>query len=201
MSATSTQNDACATENVVRLRVKDPKMKASLTTASRELRLAGLLIDSFGLDEEYLDSGDIQDTQEQSSAPNKPLSCPVTVLCNDIQLAMKKLQYAVHQGEVFKRDPRSMYTYKHLCPMKTFILSLMGNESFKDRLVQHHARVLPILSDPESCVIPQLKIMRDIVEVNDGWFWSFSTENFEQGLFKDVEVSFAVHAFSRMPIT
>lgn len=169
MSAANTQEDACPTESVVRLRVKDPRMKARLITASRELRLAGLLMDAFGLDEEDLCT-DIQDTQENCCAPNKPLSCPVTVLCNDIQLAMKKLQYAVHQGEVFKRDARSRYTYRHLCPMKTFILSFMGNESFKDRLVQHHSRVLTILSDPKSCVIPQLKIIRDVVEVNDGWF-------------------------------
>jgi len=65
--------------------------------------------------------------------------------------------------------------------MKTFLHNLMGNEAFKDRLVQHMQRVLPILSEPESSIIPQLKINRDLVEVQGGWFWSFSAGPFVHG--------------------
>ena len=72
--------------------------------------------------------------------------------------------------------------------MKTFISSLMGNETFKDRLVQYHSRLLPILSDEDSCVIPQLKVMKDFVEVEDGWLWCFSQSKFVKGIFQDSEV-------------
>lgn len=162
-----------------------------LTIAARELQSAGLRVDCFGLDEES--STTVTGQHGVDSTPiNKPLSCPVTVLCNDIQLVMEKLQYAVHQGEIFKREPKSKYTYQHLCTMKTFLYSLMGNDTFKDRLVQHSTRVLPILSDPESCVISQLKIERDLVEVNDGWFWSFSSENFVHGVLQDTEVTVTI---------
>ena len=73
--------------------------------------------------------------------------------------------------------------------MKTFLLNLMGNETFKDRLVQHFQRVLPLLSEPESSLISQLKIDRNLVEVQDGWLWSFSAGSFVQGVIPESEVS------------
>ena len=56
---------------------------------------------------------------------------------------------------------KSQFAYQYLCNMKTFLNNLMGNKAFKDRLVQHIQRVLTILSEPESSVIPQLKVNRD----------------------------------------
>ena len=73
--------------------------------------------------------------------------------------------------------------------MKTFLLNLMGKETFKDRLVQHFQRVLPLLSEPESNLISQLTIDRNLVEVQDGWLWSFSAGSFVQGVIPESEVS------------
>ena len=56
------------------------------------------------------------------------------------------------------------------------------NDCFKDRLVKHFHRVIPLLSEPESSLIAQLQIDRDQVEVQDGWFWSFSAGSFKQGM-------------------
>ena len=64
----------------------------------------------------------------------------------------------------------------------------MGNEFFKERLVQHFQRVLPLLSEPESSLIGQLKIDRDLVEVQDGWLWSFSAGSFLQGAIPESQV-------------
>ena len=83
---------------------------------------------------------------------------------------------------------KSQFTYQYLCNMKTFLNNLMGNEAFKDRLVQHIQRVLPILSEPESSVIPQLKVNRDLIEVQGGWFWSFSAGSFVQGILSESQV-------------
>ena len=49
----------------------------------------------------------------------------------------------------------------------------MGNEAFRDRLIRHMQRILPILRKPESSSISQLKINKDLIEVQGGWFWSF----------------------------
>jgi len=143
-------------------------------------------MDCYGLEDE--DSG-CKLSPSTIEPVNRPLSSPVTVLCFDIKIAMEKLNFGVHRGDVFKKDPRSKYTYTYLCTMKTFLSTLMGNETFKDRLVQYHSRVLPILSDEDSCVIPQLKIAKDLVEVNDGWFWCFSSRKFVKDVIKDTEVS------------
>ena len=95
----------------------------------------------------------------------------------------------MYRGDVYKRVAESQFTFKFLCPMKTFLLNLMGNETFKDRLVQHFQRVLPLLSEPESNLISQLTIDRNLVEVQDGWLWSFSAGSFVQGVIPESEVS------------
>ena len=82
----------------------------------------------------------------------------------------------------------SQFTFKFLCPMKTFLLNLMGNETFKDRLVKHFQHVLPLLSEPESNLISQLTIDRNLVEVQDGWLWSFSAGSFVQGVISESKV-------------
>ena len=73
--------------------------------------------------------------------------------------------------------------------MKTFLLNLMGNETFKDRLVHYFQRVLPLMREPESNLISQLTIDRNLVEVQDGWLWSFSAGSFVQGVIPESEVS------------
>ena len=50
-------------------------------------------------------------------------------------------------------------------------------------------RVLPLLSEPESNLISQLKIDRNLVEVQDGLLWSFSAGSFVQGVIPESEVS------------
>ena len=153
-----------ATENVVRVRVLLGEFKPMMAASIPELRRAGLKIDCFGLNE----NADRTTSLAVPSMLNKPLSCPITVLCNDICAALKKLHFSVYRGDVYKRVAESQFTFKFLCPMKTFLLNLMGNETFKDRLVQHFQRVLPLLSEPESNLISQLTIDRNLVEVQDG---------------------------------
>ena len=155
-----------STENVVRVRVLREEFKPMMTTSIRELRRAGLKIDCFGLHENESSTPGV----EIPCTPHKPLSCPLTVLCNDIHAAMKKLQFSVYRGDVYKKVAESQFTFKFLCSMKSFLLNLMGNECFKDRLVQHFQRVLPLLSEPESSLIGQLNIDRNLVEVQMGWF-------------------------------
>ena len=141
-------------------------------------------MDVFGLD----DSVTAAAMQTTKSSLNKPLSCPIKILGNDIQLAMKKLHYVTYRGDVYKKVAEAQFTFQYLCSMKTFLHKLMGNEAFKDRLVQHLPRQLPTLSEPESSLMHQLKIDKDLIEVNDGWFWSFTSGSFVQGIIPDSQV-------------
>ena len=88
---------------------------------------------------------------------------------------MKKPHYVTYRGDMYKKVAEAQFTFQYLCSMKTFLHKLMGNEAFKDRLVQRLPRLLPILSEPESSLMHQLEIDKDLIEVNDGWFWSFTS--------------------------
>ena len=84
------------------------------------------MLDVFGLDDNFPSA-----SQKMSNAPHKPLSCPITVLCNDVQVVMGKLNYAFHRGDVYKMAAKSQFTYQYLCTMKTFLTflhSLMRND-------------------------------------------------------------------------
>jgi len=170
--------------NVVRLRIVQDTFKQMMTNSVLELRRSGLKIDAFGLD----DSVTAAATQTTKSSLNKSLSCPITMLCSGIQLAMKKLHYVTYRGDVFKKVAEAQFIFQYLCSMKTVLHKLMGNEAFKDRLVQHLPHLLPILNEPESSLMHQLKIDKDLIEGNDGWFWSFTSGSFVQGIIPDSQV-------------
>ena len=160
--------------------VRVSQFKQKLSMAVRDLRMAGLKVDCFEIDHSS-QSSPRTSANLSSNASSKSLSSPATVLCNDISLMMTKLEYATSRGDVYKKYEHSRFSYKYLCSMKAFLHSLMGNETFKDRLVQHMARILPLLSDPDNRIILPLKIDRDLVEVNNGWCWSFNTLSFQEG--------------------
>ena len=108
---------------------------------------------------------------------------------------MKKLHYATYRGDMYKKEAEAQFTFQYLCSMKTFLHKLMGNEAFKDRLVQRLPRLLPILSEPESSLMHQLEIDKDLIEVNDGWFWSFTSGSFVQGVIPDSQVKICTGLF------
>ena len=104
-----------STENVVRVRVVREEFKPMMTTSIRELRRPGLKIDCFGPHGKEISVPGI----EIAYTPHKPLSCPLSVLRNDIHAAMKKLQFSVYRGHVHKKVAESQFTFKFLCSMKS----------------------------------------------------------------------------------
>ena len=88
-----------ATENVVRVRVLLGEFKPMMAASIQELRRAGLKIDCFGFNE----NADRTTSLAVPSMLNKPLSCPITVLCNDICAALKKRTLVCTEG-MFTRE-------------------------------------------------------------------------------------------------
>ena len=103
------------------------------------------------------------------------LSDKLTVLINDIGIAMKKLGYALYGGKVYKKCERAKYSYWYKCEMEAFINSLAANETFKDRLLKDMRKVSEILSNPHCEVIRPLCVDYNLIEVNDGQCWSIMT--------------------------
>ena len=89
-----------------------------MAASIQELRRAGLKIDCFGLSE----NADRTTSLALPSTLNKPLSCPITVLCNDICAALKKLHFSVYRGDVYKKVAESQFTRSNICILMRFLL-------------------------------------------------------------------------------
>ena len=87
---------------------------------------------------------------------------------------MKKLGYALHRGEVYKKVASSKYTFQHCCKVKQFLSLLGDSEHFKEPIVKRLNKLDSILGGPESEFPRQLRINYDLIEVSDGFCFSIS---------------------------
>ena len=86
--------EECGAENVVRICLFDHSFQSSLSLAIGKLQDAKLVIDQFGFRED--DSA--SQVTRQTGIEQARLSDKLTVLINDIGIAMKKLGYALYGG-------------------------------------------------------------------------------------------------------
>ena len=117
--------EECGAENVVRICLVDHSFQSSLSLAIGKLQDAKLVIDQFGFRE---DDSASQVTRE-TGIEQARLSDKLTVLINDIGIAMKKLGYALYGGRVYKKCERARYSYWYKCEMEAFINTLAANET------------------------------------------------------------------------
>ena len=120
---------------------------------------------------------------EQASPSDK-----LTVLINDIGIAMKKLRYALYGGKVYKKCERAEYSYWYKCEMEAFINSLAANDTFKERLLKEMRKVREILSNPHCEVIRPLCVVYNLINVNDGQCWSVMDRRFIDNAIADKPV-------------
>lgn len=113
----------------------------------------------------------------------------MVVALNKIERAMTKLGYALHKGEVFKRNEESMYTYEHACSIKKFISLLANNDILKEIIIPNFNKLESILADPECEFTNQLKINYDLIEVSNSWCFSISRRAFVQNPVKEIGVA------------
>ena len=115
--------EECGTENVVSVRVIQSSFKSILSEAIDKMMGAKLVIDRYGLD------GNSQESQEErtSDSMEPRLGDKLTVLINDISIAMRKLKYALYRGTIYKKCEGATYTYSYKCDVKAFVNSLAAN--------------------------------------------------------------------------
>ena len=157
------------TDRVVHLHVVDSEFSTALSLATGEMVKAGLQLHQFGIA-----------TKECSTMPTtyKPLAGPITVLCNDIETLMKAMGYRCYRGNIVRKIAESTGTFTFRGTMKSFLHKCASNDSLKDRMVRHMSKLIPILSDPDCELLPTIIINYDLIEVSNGWFWSFSKGTF-----------------------
>ena len=166
-------------ERVVRLQAVCPAFASELQNrAIPALVKAGLQFDVFGL-------------QSASTPENQPVgkvlaSSPVVIVLNEVERAMSKLGYALHKGEVFKKNSSAKFTFEHACTVKKFLSVLASNDHLKDRIVAHFSKLESVLADPECEFTSQLKINYDLIEVSEGWCFSSSRREFVQNPIREI---------------
>ena len=176
--------EECGAENVVRICLVDHSFQSSLSLAIGKLQDAKLVIDQFGFRE---DDSASQVTRE-TGIEQARLSDKLTVLINDIGIAMKKLGYALYGGRVYKKCERARYSYWYKCEMEAFINTLAANETFKDRLLKDMRKVIEILSNPHCEVIRPLCVDYNLIKVNDGQCWSIKDRRFVDNAIADKDI-------------
>ena len=126
----SQELDECGFENMFLVTLVNLRFQSSLTTA----------IDKFGFDVAGVSSESSSSSFEETSG-DKMLSDKLTVLRNDISIAMNRLGYASYRGVI----------EVHLClkcDAVAFISTMATNELFKARVVREMWNVIRLLSDP-----------------------------------------------------
>ena len=83
----------------------------------------------------------------------------------EIERSMKKLGYAVHHREVFKKNPAAKFTFEHSCTVKKFLSILSNNERIEDVIVPHFSKLESMLADPECEFTRPIRINYDLIEV------------------------------------
>ena len=167
-------------ERVVRLQVVCPSFAVELQRkVIAALLKAGLQFDVFG----------IQAASEPERTPvGKAFAASsVVVALNEIERAMKKLGYAVHHGEVFKKNPAAKFTFEHSCTVKKFLSILSNNERIKDVIVPHFSKLESMLADPECEFTRPIRINYDLIEVSNGRCFSISKRQFVEHPVKECE--------------
>ena len=107
-------------------------------TPGAKLKDAKLVIEHFGF---QVDGSDIQ-TGNETVVEQARLSDKLTVLVNDIGIAMKKLGYVLYAGKVYKKCDKARYTYWYKCQVEAFVKTLAANQSFKARLLKDMKKVI-----------------------------------------------------------
>ena len=183
----SQELDECGTESVVRLTVINPQFEQPLARAVDKLIGAGLRVDKFGFANA---SGSIEPptSSEEPDVGSKMLSDKLTVLVNDIAIAMNRLGYASYRGKVYKKDSRSKYSYSYKCEARAFVNTLATNEFFKSRLIREIKKVSDLLADPYCELFAPLTVDYDLIEVNNGWCWSIKRRDFVNGAIQDHQI-------------
>ena len=162
----------CGTENVVRCCLINPSYISMLQEAIAKLLDAMLTIDLFGFHDESQGIIKVDDDTR--------LSNQLTVLLNNIGIAMKKLDYALFRGKIYKKKFKAKNTYAYKCEVSAFVNCLAANKSFQGRLLKNMRRVIDILADPDCEVICPISVDYNLIEVNAGHCWSIKERCFLQ---------------------
>ena len=78
---------------------------------------------------------------------------------------MKRKNFGLSFGHVFRKLPQAKYTYIYCCTVSRFIMRLLGNLRVADVVAPVVNPLINLLSDPECRLIHPIKIDYNYIEV------------------------------------
>ena len=131
--------EECGTENVVRVFPLQSSFKSILSDAIAKIHGAKLILDHFGFD------GTTQGVPfKRPLEDGEPRLGDKLTFINDISIAMRRLDYALYRGTVYRKCEGAVHSYSYKCDVKAFVNSLAANESFKGRLLREMKKVIDL---------------------------------------------------------
>ena len=153
--------------------------RSSLSLAMSKLVEAKLVVDQFELGNALEDSSSEEADEVQKTLRSRMLrSDKLTVLVNDIDIAMRALGYGLYRGQIYKKEELAKYTFAYKCEARVFVGTLAANEHFKGRLLRDMKKVTEILANPFCEAIRPLTIDYNLIEVMGGQCWSLKERRF-----------------------
>ena len=175
-SASQLEVEEYGTESVVRINLVNKSFQTDLADAISKLEEKKLHIDRMEFDASTVRASD--ETAKKTEREVQRLSDNLTVLINDVGIAMKELGYAVYRGKIYKKVEKAKYTYSYRCEPRAFINGLAANDAFKSRLLKDMKRVIDVVSDPYCEVIRPIIVDYNLIEVEGSHCWSIKQRCF-----------------------
>ena len=177
--------DVEGSENVVKVCLVDGLFRPCLAKAVSKLLETKLQVDSIGIEPSSAQLEVAGDLEEQNIHSNRMISDKLTVLFNDIEIAMKTLEFSLYRGKIYRKVEGAKYTHSFKCDAREFVNTLAANEHFKARLLKDMKKVCDILSDPYCEVTRPLTIDYNLIEVIDGQCFNIKERVFVKNAIPD----------------
>lgn len=90
---------------------------------------------------------------------------PICKAVDVIQRFMRRNQYALYEGSIYRKAPESAFTSVYCCPVKDFLMRSLSNPEIADSLAQCINSVTSLLSNSSCRMIKPLIIDYNLIEV------------------------------------
>lgn len=114
------------------------------------------------------------------------------VLVNDIGIVMKKMEYVLFCGKIYKKVFVVKFIYVYKCEMWVFVNCLVVNDFFKVRLFRDMKKVIEIFGDFDCEVIWLIFIDYNFIEVDVGYCWLVKDRYFLENFILDEKIGMVI---------
>ncbi len=163
------QNKLTRGEQVVKLHFLDSSLLINNEHFIQTLIVSGLKFDVSGIE-----TTTRQQAQAGTRTVNLVVTKPITdsqfvLVLNQIDIVMHKLDYALFEGEIYRKNELATYSYLPVCSVKAFLFELASNPKLRDGIITNLYKLEKIMTEESCSLVKHLKIDYNLIEILNGW--------------------------------